>query len=500
MVAALWLPPPLSISNKAGMAIEARPASAGLPLIFWLLNCVRNAGAQCGFATKDPHLHFAHGGRADFRGRNGRFYTFFSVPGLSVNVKTEDATFKMPAQHLVVDGSFITEVHVVARVGGAKRKHATASFWASELNEFNTGWRVINGTCGAKGKFVLGMGDTRSCEDLKVRLGFSTGTFTFGQWLVKVQGNFVYGHMKGPAHRLDLSFRGRGDVAERQLPHGIIGQSFSSTQPRFGKVDDYPPSGHFVTDAMAEGAIEGMAAMYEVASRHSTRFAFSRFDAVESSPPDGTLLSAEGGVAAEASASDLEAALRVAPRRLAELPCSPPSPPPPPPPLPPPPSPPPPSGLPPLSPSPPLSPPPPSPPPPPPSSPPSPPPFPPPIPPLLPGEKVASTIAFTIKLGTLGTPSELRTPHEPQTALPASTEAKMYGIDVTAGQRPEVVRWQLSCRGIMLLAGGAPFTAIVPAIPGTTCSLEMYGSNWYGATWAGLGQSGLEPALAPSPS
>lgn len=39
---------------------------------------------------KDPHLHFAHGGRADFRGKHGQMYAFFSAPGLAVNVKTED--------------------------------------------------------------------------------------------------------------------------------------------------------------------------------------------------------------------------------------------------------------------------------------------------------------------------------------------------------------------------------------------------------------------------
>ena len=62
--------------------------------------------------SKDPHLHFAHGGRADFRGRHGQLYAFFSAPGVAVNLKTEDATFdtKRPSGAvLTVDGSFITE-------------------------------------------------------------------------------------------------------------------------------------------------------------------------------------------------------------------------------------------------------------------------------------------------------------------------------------------------------------------------------------------------------
>ena len=60
---------------------------------------------------------------------------------------------------------------------------------------------------------------------------------------------------------------------------GILGQAFSSNSPRFGAKDGYPAEGHFKTTAQAQGAIEGSAAMYEVASSHATRFAFSRFDA-----------------------------------------------------------------------------------------------------------------------------------------------------------------------------------------------------------------------------
>ena len=52
---------------------------------------------------KDPHIHFAHGGRADFRGRDGVYYNFFSAPGLAVNLRTENATF--PADDNVSTGT-----------------------------------------------------------------------------------------------------------------------------------------------------------------------------------------------------------------------------------------------------------------------------------------------------------------------------------------------------------------------------------------------------------
>jgi len=61
-------------------------------------------------SSGDPHLGFAHGGEADFRGRHGVFYNFFSAPDFSVNVKTEESRFFLHGNKLTVDGTFITEV------------------------------------------------------------------------------------------------------------------------------------------------------------------------------------------------------------------------------------------------------------------------------------------------------------------------------------------------------------------------------------------------------
>ena len=55
------------------------------------------------------HLHFAHGGRADFRGVHGRYFSFLSLPGLAVNAKTEESLFRLNKGRLTVNGSFITE-------------------------------------------------------------------------------------------------------------------------------------------------------------------------------------------------------------------------------------------------------------------------------------------------------------------------------------------------------------------------------------------------------
>ena len=100
------------------------------------LGLLTRVASQCANMKKDPHLSFAFGGRADFRGKHGVYYSFLSTPSLAINVRTEEAQFKTFRDALMVDGSFITELHVVALVGGEKHKLATASFWTSELNGF----------------------------------------------------------------------------------------------------------------------------------------------------------------------------------------------------------------------------------------------------------------------------------------------------------------------------------------------------------------------------
>jgi len=156
-------------------------------------------------SEKDPHLHFAHGGRADFRGKDRQCYNFFSAPGLSVNVRIEVATHVLPSapgHALTVHGSFITEIHVAALVGPKRRdeppfpprplrptppapccfrdQYFRGSAWASELNDGNWGWRFVNGTCGdgaGSPHFKLGPGGARSCADLSIAVRLSSATF-----------------------------------------------------------------------------------------------------------------------------------------------------------------------------------------------------------------------------------------------------------------------------------------------------------------------------------
>jgi len=207
-------------------------------------------------------------------------------------------------------------VHLVARVGGIKRKRATASFWASELNDFNYGWKMVNGTCGGK-RFRLGPTASKQCEEFAARLGHSSARFEIRGWTIHVKGRPVYDRVRGPHHRLDVGFSAAAGAPTRSHPHGLIGQSFTNPPeyPREGKVDMYPREGHFTTSAMAEGAIDGAAEMYEMAGPHATDFVFSRFDSAEAdmhtevsagpSLAEGQTLE-QLGSSADASSTDLE--------------------------------------------------------------------------------------------------------------------------------------------------------------------------------------------------
>ena len=222
---------------------------------------------------------------------------------------------------LVVDGTFITEVHLVALVGrggasdaaagmgaGAsapRRKWLNVSYWAAELNENNWGWKIVTGFCGGR-LFKIGKGGQKVCEDVTVGVKMTTGTIACADWTVTVQGSPTHA-TRGPAHRADVGFSTSGEYASRSLPHGLFGQSFSAPGPLNGKQDGYPRNGPlynerngpFKTSAMAEGAIEGKAADYELPGAFATHFAFSRFDESLLPPPADTAAAPSGHSAAE---------------------------------------------------------------------------------------------------------------------------------------------------------------------------------------------------------
>ena len=191
-------------------------------------------------AFKDPHINFAFGGSADLRGRHNALYNFLSAPGLSVNVKTEEAVFKLHDGALTVNGSFLTEAHISAQL--SPQKTATASFFSSELDPNNFGWRAVNGSCVGR-PFRFGNRGHKSCFGFEAAMDHSSATFELRNWTINVHGMRSCKDrgqdclVSGPEHRLDIGFYARGDAPYRDSPHGIIGQSYATR----GRVRNPPP-------------------------------------------------------------------------------------------------------------------------------------------------------------------------------------------------------------------------------------------------------------------
>lgn len=194
-----------------------------------------------------------------------------------MNIRTQDASFGLGK--LLVHGSFITEVHIVAQTDTPR--FFNISYNASKLNQNNWGWRAVSGSCARALRVVpfnLGPHSEKNCDELAVKMELSSILLTTPEWLVKVIGQPVYDRVAGPEHRLDIT------ISPRLRPtavHGIVGQSFGDVHPRQGRLDEYPPldtEGVFTTSAMAEGAIDGEAREYEMSDVYGVSFKYSLFD------------------------------------------------------------------------------------------------------------------------------------------------------------------------------------------------------------------------------
>jgi hypothetical protein len=226
----------------------------------------------------DPHLTFAHGGQADFRGCDGCYFNFLSTDDITVNTRTEDAVFTLDGNE--VHGSFVTEAHVLW-LDRQLDRWLNVSYWAKEVGEHNWGWGAVDGKCGDR-KLYQFPKTIWECGEARLTTTMSTLSVLLPQWEVNVTSRLVYDRVAGPKHRLDLALRPL--VPEQQLsvwPHGLIGQSFDGdAKPLSGRQDSYQTdTGVVWTAAMAEGAIEGSWEDYKVPDSHATHFRYSRFGA-----------------------------------------------------------------------------------------------------------------------------------------------------------------------------------------------------------------------------
>lgn len=236
------------------------------------------AGAE---GVQDPHLRLAHGGKTDFRGRNDTLYNFISSPGFAMNVRVHLSDFWLHRRALLVHGSFMTQVHF------NMRNMLNMTFDAARMNYLNYAWNMLTGVCG-KQRFKVGPHGKYECSTVaSVNAEYSSVTVRVDNWVIRVTAQPIYDRFQsdavarsgfafaGPHHRLDIRVTRSGSHTCHRT-HGILGQSFVQMR-RDGLLDTYPDAGVFTTQAMGEGAIDGVAADYEMNSPHAYRFKFSSF-------------------------------------------------------------------------------------------------------------------------------------------------------------------------------------------------------------------------------
>ena len=86
-------------------------------------------------------------------------------------------------------------------------------------SDFNTGKNMITGRCGER-NFFLGPSRSFSCGTLIVETKHSSATFTTPEWQATARGNFAYGRIAGPEHRIDLSLRATAPVMRSATARG----------------------------------------------------------------------------------------------------------------------------------------------------------------------------------------------------------------------------------------------------------------------------------------
>jgi hypothetical protein len=236
----------------------------------------------------DPHIHFAHGGEADFRGVNGTHYVLLSSPNLSFTGRTIDAAFVMHG--LSVEGSFFSEVAwTVSTSNGTyfvyyRAKRPWCMYLCPTLTPLESQQRPDVLVTSDNG-FRLGIGQRTvwklSGGDLTIQMKDHTLVVTSRGWEVKATRKPVYGWRRGPSWRIDFAIVPVTRVPQSKwacYPHGLVGQSFDGDKLKAdGKKDDYNKTGSITTTSMAEGAIEGNATDYAVHGAFDTTFPYSRY-------------------------------------------------------------------------------------------------------------------------------------------------------------------------------------------------------------------------------
>ena len=147
----------------------------------------------------------------------------------------------------------------------------------------------------------LSAGWSHKLEDCALAFDGRTLTVVTPEWAIALHNKVkpgIIGASTCAAGKcfLEVSLTPRFDADHAKVaPHGLIGQSYDGDDLGvIGKTDTYATRGNEVTThAMGEGAIEGVAADYEMPSKWATAFKYSRFGLTAAPPRDPSALSGE---------------------------------------------------------------------------------------------------------------------------------------------------------------------------------------------------------------
>jgi len=256
----------------------------------------------------DPHLMFAHGGKADFRGEHESWYNFLSAKNVSLNLFFVNADFKRPAKQWdAIHGSHMAQMAMSVRTM-LTGKLFTIEYAATAKPPHKI---IVRDEAGKVAKIVTHGSGNFVFENLVVSMrvreserSWKQGTFAHVtavvntmRWMVEVTSKPWPNAKLNPGKALlDVKMSALYDADKDVVaPHGLIGQSYDGDGVGVsGKLDNYMTTAREITTtAMAEGAIEGVAADYEVADRFATDFKYSRFNAVAAKPRDVSKLAGE---------------------------------------------------------------------------------------------------------------------------------------------------------------------------------------------------------------
>ena len=274
----------------------------------------------------DPHLAFAHGGKADFRGEDRTWYNLLSAKNVSLNAFFTQADFKLqrPKKQLV-HGSRMEQLCMTIRTNTSRvitiEYNSTDKFPFVALvhQRSPSPHHLMRLTTDKKFARTFEVDNVKLAMRVK-KVGLvanaghgTTLTINTGKWEVAATSKPFANPRAHPGKSLlNIQLHALYDADHDVVaPHGLIGQSYDGDNLKVdGRQDDYVGE-EVTTRAMAEGAIEGVAADYAMPSRFATHFKYSRFDAEAAAPRDVSKLSGAKGKATAETGSEVGASADV---------------------------------------------------------------------------------------------------------------------------------------------------------------------------------------------